>query len=49
MSLVENLARRHPGSVELMRAIGTLKERGYTNAEICSNMVRSVCSASVRR
>ena len=30
MSLVENLARRHPGSLELMREIGALKERGYT-------------------
>ena len=34
MSLVENLARRHPGSIELMREIGALKERGYTNTEI---------------
>src|SRR6202045_2758610 len=34
MSLVENLARRHPGSLELMREIGALKERGYNNAEI---------------
>jgi ParB family chromosome partitioning protein len=34
MSLVENLARRHPGSLELMREIGALKERGYTNTEI---------------
>src|ERR1700732_3219973 len=29
MSLVENLARRHPGSLELMREIGALKDRGY--------------------
>ena len=36
MSLVENLARRHPGSLELMRAIGALKERGYNNAEIAA-------------
>src|ERR1700731_473805 len=34
MSLVENLARRHPGSLELMREIGKLKDRGYTTAEI---------------
>jgi ParB family transcriptional regulator, chromosome partitioning protein len=34
MSLVENLARRHPGSLELMREIGVLKDRGYTNTEI---------------
>jgi ParB family transcriptional regulator, chromosome partitioning protein len=36
MSLVENLARRHPGSLELMREIGALKERGYNNAEIAA-------------
>jgi ParB family chromosome partitioning protein len=38
MSLVENLARRHPGSIELMREIGTLKERGYSNAEIAAKI-----------
>src|SRR5712672_2663375 len=38
MSLVENLARRHPGSVELMREIGSLKERGYNNAEIAAKI-----------
>jgi ParB family chromosome partitioning protein len=38
MSLVENLARRHPGSLELMREIGTLKERGYTNTEIAAKI-----------
>jgi ParB family transcriptional regulator, chromosome partitioning protein len=36
MSLVENLARRHPGSLELMRAIGALRERGYNSAEIAA-------------
>jgi ParB family chromosome partitioning protein len=36
MSLVENLARRHPGSLELMRAIGALKARGYNSAEIAA-------------
>jgi ParB family chromosome partitioning protein len=36
MSLVENLARRHPGSLELMREIGALKGRGYNNAEIAA-------------
>jgi ParB/RepB/Spo0J family partition protein len=36
MSLVENLARRHPGSLELMREIGALKERGYNSAEIAA-------------
>ena len=34
MSLVENLARRKPRSLELMREIGALKNRGYTAAEI---------------
>src|SRR5437764_8238443 len=29
MSLVENLARRNPRSLELMREIGALKGRGY--------------------
>ena len=38
MSLVENLARRHPGSVELMREIGALKDRGYTNTEIAKKI-----------
>jgi ParB family transcriptional regulator, chromosome partitioning protein len=36
MSLVEDLARRHPGSLELMREIGALKKRGYNNAEIAA-------------
>src|SRR5580700_4860314 len=38
MSLVENLARRHPGSLKLMREIGALKERGYNNAEIAAKI-----------
>src|ERR1700741_3651951 len=38
MSRVENLARRHPGSLELMREIGALKERGYNNAEIAAKI-----------
>src|SRR3984957_12907626 len=38
MSLVENLARRQPGSLELMREIGALKERGYNNAEIAAKI-----------
>jgi hypothetical protein len=32
--LLENLARRHPGSLELMREIDALKDRGYTNIDI---------------
>jgi len=34
MSLVENLARRQHMSIELVRQIGILKERGYTSAQI---------------
>jgi ParB family chromosome partitioning protein len=34
MSLVENLARRQHTSLELVREIGALKERGYSTAEI---------------
>ena len=34
MSLVENLARRAPSSVELLREMQTLKSRGYTYDEI---------------
>jgi len=38
MSLVENLARRQPSSVELLRAIGSLKERGYSITEISAKI-----------
>jgi ParB family chromosome partitioning protein len=38
MSLVENLARRQPGLLELIREIGALKERGYTIAEIAAKI-----------
>jgi ParB family transcriptional regulator, chromosome partitioning protein len=34
MSLVENLARRQHTPLELVRAIGSLRERGYTHHEI---------------
>jgi ParB family chromosome partitioning protein len=34
MSLAENLARRQHSSVELVREISSLKERGYTHPEI---------------
>jgi ParB family chromosome partitioning protein len=34
MSLVENIARRQHSSLELIREIGALKERGYSIAEI---------------
>lgn len=34
MSLAENLARRQHSSVELVREISSLKERGYTHTEI---------------
>ncbi len=36
MSLVENLARRHHSSLELMRDIGTLAERGYDPGKIAA-------------
>jgi len=36
MSLIENLARRQHSSLELIREIGALKERGYTTAEIAA-------------
>ena len=36
--LLENLARRHPGSLELMREIGALKNRGYTNTDIAAEI-----------
>ena len=38
MSLVENLARRPQMSLELVRQIGVLKERGYTSAEIAAKI-----------
>ena len=34
MSLVENLARRQPNSLEFVREIGALRERGYSITEI---------------
>lgn len=36
MSLVENLARRHHHSLDLLRDIGCLKERGYSETEIAA-------------
>lgn len=38
MSLVENLARRQHTPLELVRAIGSLRERGYTHAEIATKV-----------
>lgn len=38
MSLVENLARRQPTSLELVRAIGSLRERGYSHSEIAAKV-----------
>lgn len=34
MSLVENLARRNLSPLELIREVGTLRDRGYSNSEI---------------
>jgi ParB family chromosome partitioning protein len=38
MSLVENLARRQHTPLELVRAIGALRERGYSHAEIATKV-----------
>jgi ParB family chromosome partitioning protein len=38
MSLVENLARRQHTPLELVRAIGSLRERGYTHQEIAAKV-----------
>lgn len=49
MSLVENLARRQHTPLELVRAIGALRERGYSHAEIAAKVdfsaeyVGSIC------
>lgn len=34
MSLVENLARRNPQTMEMVRQIGSLRDRGYNNVQI---------------
>jgi ParB family chromosome partitioning protein len=34
--LLENVTRLHPGSLELMREIGALKNRDYTNTDIAA-------------
>ena len=36
--MLENLPRLHPGSLELMREIGALKNRGYTNTDIAAEI-----------
>lgn len=38
MSLVENMARRHPSPLELVREVGVLRQRGYSNAEIAEKV-----------
>jgi ParB family chromosome partitioning protein len=38
MSLVENIARRHPSSVELFREITSLNSRGYSVTEIAKKI-----------
>lgn len=38
MSLVENLARRHHSSIELVSEIGNLKKRGYSMAQIAAKI-----------
>jgi ParB family chromosome partitioning protein len=38
MSLVENIARRSPDSLELVRSIAALEQRGYSPAEIAAKV-----------
>jgi ParB family transcriptional regulator, chromosome partitioning protein len=38
MSLVENIARRHPSSIELLREITSLNSRGYTVTQIAKKI-----------
>jgi ParB family transcriptional regulator, chromosome partitioning protein len=38
MSLVENIARRRHPAIDLMREIGTLHERGYSDEEIATKI-----------
>jgi ParB family transcriptional regulator, chromosome partitioning protein len=38
VSLVENIARRHPSSIELLREITSLKSRGYSVTEIATKI-----------
>ena len=50
MSLVENVARRHRRPTELLREIGALKERGYTDAQIARKIgVSSTYVHDIRR
>lgn len=46
MSLVENIARRPPDSLDLARNIAALEERGYTAAQIATKV--GVCDKYVR-
>jgi ParB family chromosome partitioning protein len=41
-SLVENIARRNPATIEMIRDIEGMKERGHSNAEIAEKIGRSV-------
>ena len=38
MSLVENIARRHPDSLDLVRSIAALEQRGYVAAQIAEKV-----------
>jgi len=50
MSLVENIARRNPPSIEMVRHIGVLRERGYTIREIAKkiDMANSIVGGIIR-
>jgi ParB family chromosome partitioning protein len=40
-SLVENIARRNPATIEMVRDVEALKQRGYSNTEIAEKIGRS--------
>ena len=45
-SLVENIARRHPSPMELIREIERLKEKGYSIQEIATKL--DVCDSTIK-
>jgi ParB family chromosome partitioning protein len=40
-SLVENIARRNPATIEMVRDVEAMKQRGYSNTEIAEKIGRS--------
>ena len=45
--LVENIARRRPGSIESMEEIGSLRKRGYSDEQIASKIGSSTSWVSM--